>query len=314
MRTALRTSIVTAALAGALLAPAAGAAFAAPAAPAATSTKAGASPVQKIDIGDNLIAFVSNTVKEGPRAVIHVVEDGATRPKPLVSLDRSHTKEKIQGTLFALTHLESATPLLVVATDGGTEKSFPLPKGEPGVDCRSGLKKVDMGAGVMAELRVAEYGPVATLRTAGDGDAPWATLSRKEPSLPQSAGIIARIVNPSSATPVFEWKTQGGDMPMGRTSFPAFPKGCKPDYEFTNDTKPVTPKPKPSASASTPAGNKPKPAGQTSVVPKGGVAAGAVVPAEGTSDTATVAAGVGLVAAFGALGASAVLRRRRAQG
>ncbi|MFF3212207.1 hypothetical protein ACFYYB_16260 [Streptomyces sp. NPDC002886] len=307
MRTALRTSIVTAALAGALLAPAAGAAFAASAPHAAGSTKAAASPVEKIDIGDNLIAFVSNTAKEGPRAVIHIVEDGATRPKPLVSLDRSHTKEKIQGTLFALTHLESATPLLVVAKDGGTEKSFPLPKGRPGVDCRSGLKQVDMGAGVIAELRVAEYGPVASLRSAS-GDAPWATLSRKEPSLPKSAGIMARIVNPSSATPVFEWKTQGGSTPIGRTSFPAFPKGCKPNYEFANDTPPVTPKPKPST---TPA--KPKPAPQTVVVPKGPVAAGAELPVETVTDTdnsTTVAAGAGLIAVVGALGAGLFLRRR----
>uniref|UniRef100_A0AAU2JUT7 Gram-positive cocci surface proteins LPxTG domain-containing protein n=1 Tax=Streptomyces sp. NBC_00049 TaxID=2903617 RepID=A0AAU2JUT7_9ACTN len=320
MRTALRTSIVTAALAGAMLAPAAGAAFAASAPQAATSTKAAESPVKKVDIGDNLIAFVSNSVKEGPRAVIHVVDkDGTTHPKPLVSLDRSHTKESVQGTTFALTHLESATPVLVVST-GGVDKSFPLPKGEPGTDCRSELKQVDMGAGVMAELRVAEYGPVASLTSASDGGRAWATLSRKEPSLPESAGIVARIVNPSSATPVFEWKTQGGPMPTGRASFPAFPKGCKPNYEFTNDEKaqpPVTPKPKPSTTASAPADKKAQNAGQTTVVPKGPVAAGAELPVETVSDadnTTTVAAGAGLMAVFGALGASVVLRRRRAQG
>lgn len=53
---------------------------------------------------------------------------------------------------------------------------------------------------------------------------------------------------------------------------------------------------------------------QTSVVPKGGVAAGAEIAAGDTpSDTTTVAAGAGLMAVFGALGASVVLRRRRVQ-
>ncbi|MDX3540288.1 hypothetical protein PV721_39500, partial [Streptomyces sp. MB09-01] len=70
-----------------------------------------------------------------------------------------------------------------------------------------------------------------------------------------------------------------------------------------------------SAPASTPAPVKPQTAGQTSVVPKGPVAAGAELPVEtasDTGDTATMTAGAALIAAFGALGASLVLRRRRA--
>ncbi|MEJ8642773.1 hypothetical protein WKI68_17960 [Streptomyces sp. MS1.HAVA.3] len=64
-----------------------------------------------------------------------------------------------------------------------------------------------------------------------------------------------------------------------------------------------------------PAPAKPQTVGQTTVVPKGPVAAGAELPvaaAEDTDKAATWAAGVGLMAAFGALGASVHLRRRRA--
>lgn len=173
--------------------------------------------------------------------------------------------------------------------------------------CDSGLKPVDMGAGVRAELRVTANGPIASLISDPQGRA-FATLYRTEPSLPDSAGITARIVNPSSSKPVFEWKTQGGGMPVGRISFPAFPEGCKPKYSFTDGT--AAPKPKPTTA-------KPQPSGQTKVVPKGPVAAGAELPVETAADSdnsTTLAAGAGLVAAFGALGASVVLRRRRAQG
>lgn len=167
-----------------------------------------------------------------------------------------------------------------------------------------------MGAGVRAELYVTENGPKAVLFSSGD-DRAWATLDRTHPALPDSEGIIARIVNPGSATPVFEWKTQGGHSGTGRTPFPAFPQGCKPSYEFTGAEPVVKP------AAPTPAAAKPQTVGQTTVVPKGPVAAGAELPvaavaaAGDTGKAATWAGGVGLMAAFGALGASVHLRRRR---
>ncbi|MFE4635124.1 hypothetical protein ACFRJ1_17345 [Streptomyces sp. NPDC056773] len=175
--------------------------------------------------------------------------------------------------------------------------------------CDSGLKQVDMGAGVRAELRVTANGPIASLISDPQGRA-FATLYRTEPSLPDSAGITARIVNPSSSKPVFEWKTQGGGMPVGRISFPAFPEGCKPKYSFTDGTAAPKPKPKPTTTA------KPQPSGQTKVVPKGPVAAGAELPVETAADSdnsTTLAAGAGLVAILAALGTVAV-RRRRHQG
>lgn len=114
----------------------------------------------------------------------------------------------------------------------------------------------------------------------------------------------------------------GGNTLYGHASFPKLPKGCTFDYTFQKptekpqpDTKPE-PKPSPSASTghSTPTAPKPQTAGQTSVVPKGGVAAGAEIPAD-TADRTAYAAGAGLVAALGALGAGLLLRRRsRTQG
>ncbi|WP_328927298.1 hypothetical protein OG429_23860 [Streptomyces sp. NBC_00190] len=326
MRTALvlRTSIVTAALAGAMLLPAAGAAFAAS---AAAPQAAAASDDSRYEgevhaIGQGLVAVLRNK-EEGPEAWIRWVGPEWKPGDPyLVSvvakLDRTRTSDKVGDVYLELTEAESAKPVLVV-TRGGVAKSYPLPAGQAAAECRVGPKQESLGAGVSAYLYFGEYGPEAYLFHSGD-DRGFARLDRDNPALPDAQGIIVRIVNPSGAAPVLEWKTQGGaDAPFGRTSFPAFPKGCKPKYTFANDktVEPSTPAPKPSATASTPAGKKAQTTGQTTVVPKGPVAAGAELPVEtaaGTGNTATMAAGAGLIAAFGALGASVVLRRRRAQG
>ncbi|MGW6692080.1 hypothetical protein [Streptomyces sp. NPDC054961] len=68
------------------------------------------------------------------------------------------------------------------------------------------------------------------------------------------------------------------------------------------------PTPQPSA---TPAAAKPQTAGQTSVVPKGSVAAGAEIAADDTTTTAAV--GAGLVAIFAGLGTALMIRARRAR-
>ncbi|WP_327264128.1 hypothetical protein OG444_24085 [Streptomyces sp. NBC_01232] len=412
MRTALlRTAIVTAALSGAMLVPAAGAAFAAPA-PAAATAKAAASEPTKVALGDNLVAHMVNSVTEAPSVTIHVVDkDGTTHPQALVSLNRAHTTESKQGTVFALTKADTAEPVLtvtangatrsfplpkgkavpapsdnsryegrpvyvgngmvavlrnksegpeawiryvgtdwkpgddymthvvalvnreqtsdkaygasfrltgaqttapvLVVTTGGVAKSYPLPEGKAGQVCSSEVTSQDMGAGMSADLSMSPDGPRVALWTSGDDTTPWRLLNRGFPQLPESAGIIARIVNPGSAEPVFEWKTQGGPMPLGRASFPALPKGCKLNHKVTE--------PAPTTTAGTTAGTtaapapKPQTAGQTSVVPKGGVAAGAEIAAEDTDNSTTVLAGTGLAAVFAALGASVLLRRRRAQ-
>ncbi|MGW0750351.1 hypothetical protein [Streptomyces sp. NPDC002587] len=330
MRTALRTSIVTVALVGAMLVPVSGAAFAAPvtAAPVTAVLRASAaSDDSRYEgevhaIGQGMVAVLRNK-EEGPEAWIRWVGHEWKPGDPyLVSvvakLDRTRTSDKVGDVHLELTEAESAEPVLVV-TRGGVATSYPLPAGKAAADCRVGPKREALGAGVHTYLYFGEYGPEAYLFHSGD-DRGFAVLDRDNPALPDTQGIVVRIVNPSGAAPVLEWKTQGGaDAPFGRTSFPAFPKGCKPKYTFTDDktVEPGAPAPKPSATASNPAGKKAQTTGQTTVVPKGPVAAGAELPVETAADTdntTTVAAGAGLIAILGALGARLALRRRRTQG
>lgn len=311
MRTALRTSIVTAALAGAMLAPAAGAAFAAPVPHSVAGAKAAAAPVVKVDIGDNLMAHMSNTAAQGPRVSIHIVVDGVTQSTAMTVLDRSHKVFSNQGTTFTLTKAQSAEPVLTVfvATGEGvgTTRSFPLPKAEatspsPSPSkCVSAVKTVRLGEYQAAELTMSPKGPKAVVNNL-EGAPYTVTLDRTHPVSPK--GGYQRIDNPSGAKPVFRWKYETTAASFKSASFPALPKGCKPDYKITEEQG-AKPAPKP------PTGK------QTTVVPKGPVAAGAELPVETVADTdntTTLAAGAGLIAVFGALGASVVLRRRRAQG
>ncbi|MFG2879831.1 hypothetical protein ACGFYU_33290 [Streptomyces sp. NPDC048337] len=307
---ALRTSIATAALAGAMLLPAAGAAFAAPV--TAVPQTAAASDNDRnesevVAIGQGLIAVLRNQ-EEGPEASIHWVgyewKPGDAYPsKASAKLTRTSPSDKIGDVYLELTKAETANPVLVV-TRGGVAKSYPLPKSSKPVDkCVSNVERVDLGHGSVVDLTMSPEGPKAVAHGADPASTWSVTLTRTAPE-----GRDFRIVNPNGAHPVLEWWTPRANqtpIPGGRASFPALPKGCKPDYKVQDDA----PAPKPTSS--TPAPAKPQTAGQTSVVPKGGVAAGAEIAVEDTDNTATVAAGAGLVAAFGALGASVVLRRRR---
>lgn len=323
---ALRTSIVTAALAGAMLIPAAGSAFAAPVT-AAPVTAAAAAPQTAAaadndryegevhPIGQGMVAVLRNKAEEGPEAWIRYVgyewKPGDNYMVSVVSkLDRNKLSDKIGDVRLELTEAESAKPVLVV-TRAGVAKSYPLPAGKPASYCRVGPKDEALGAGVRADLYMGEYGPEAYLFNSGD-DRGFALLDRATPSLPDSAGIIVRIVNPSGAAPVLEWKTQGGSDALGRASFPVLPKDCKAKYEVA-DSKPVEkpvakPTPKPTPTTAQP---KAQTAGQTTVVPKGSVAAGAEIAAEDGDDTTTAAAGAGLVAIFAGLGTALMVRARR---
>ncbi|MFF4454824.1 hypothetical protein [Streptomyces goshikiensis] len=423
MRTALRTSIVTAALAGAMLLPAAGSAFAAPAPQAVSSTKAAASSqAKRVAINKHLVADMINSATEAPSVKVFIVnEDGTTRPKALASLDRGHTKQSVQGTVFTLTKAETAEPVLtvfengvttsfplpkgkaaaapapseddryagqvvsigngmvavlrnkaegpeawiryvgpqwkqgdpymvrvltvlnrrqttgavngvslklakadtaepvLVVTEGGASKSYPLPKGKAATpsSCVSEVKHVTVGAGGMtADLTMSPKGPKAFVYSEGPGD--WTlTLDRSYPKGPDD--YYLRIINPNSAQPVLNWKTQGGDVPVKSASFPALPEGCTFEYKVTQEQTDAKPAAKPSSAttgvttqtqAQTPV------RAQTAVVPKGSVAAGAELPVEtvaDTDDSTTLAAGAGLLAIVAALGAT-VLRRRRNHG
>ncbi|WP_327285064.1 hypothetical protein [Streptomyces sp. NBC_01205] len=324
MRSALRASIVTAALAGALLAPAA-TALAATAPQPVPSTKAAASSGDNgryegrpVYVGNGMVAVLRNAA-EGPEAWIRYVGDqwkpGDNYMVRVVALvTRQQTTASAHGASFKLTKAETAAPVLVVTTDG-VAKSYPLPEGKTGQVC-SAEKTQNIGAGMNAKLFMSPDGPRAEVWVAGE-DTAWRTLDRSFPALPESAGIIARIVNPSGAKPGFEWKTQGGGTPLGRTSFPALPKGCKLNYEVTEgqgDDKPA-PKPQPTVTvnAKPVADVKAQTGAQTVVVPRGGVAAGADFPAEDTDNSTTVAAGAGLVAIFAGLGVALMARTRRAR-
>ncbi|MFF3602514.1 hypothetical protein [Streptomyces sp. NPDC002463] len=112
------------------------------------------------------------------------------------------------------------------------------------------------------------------------------------------------IKGANTTTPKLGQRTQGGDTPYAWTAFPKLPKGCEKDT--------ATPTPAPSTTTPAPAGNTGTTTnnnGQTSVIPKGGVAAGAELSAEGDS-TALIAAGAG-AASLAAAGLGFVVLRRR---
>ncbi|MEV4429394.1 hypothetical protein AB0K23_29205 [Streptomyces sp. NPDC049602] len=142
-----------------------------------------------------------------------------------------------------------------------------------------------------------EKGPKAVLNDE-DGK-PLVTLDRAH-SADLGQGLTIRGAD--TTTPQLGQRTQGGDTPYAWTAFPKLPEGCEKD---------ATPTPAPSATTQPPAGNTGTTTnnGQTSVVPKGGVAAGAELGTEGDS-TALMAAGAG-AASLAAAGLGFVVLRRR---
>ncbi|MGW0362158.1 hypothetical protein [Streptomyces sp. NPDC002990] len=326
MRTAVRSAIATAVIAGALLAPAAGTAFAATplgtaaAAPASVPDRHSGTPVS-IDKG---LVAVLRYKSEGPEAWIRSVspdwKPGDDYMGPVMTvLDHEHRTGSVAGLKLELVAGETEHVQTLVVTKDGKSTSYPLPKGQ-GSECVTGPVQVSLGAGIEALLTTSPKGPQAELSTAGT-DKAWATLTRTAPSLPADAGIVARILNPSSAQPVLEWKVQGGDMPFGHQAFPKLRTGCGYDYTLQKPTEKPQPdpkpteKPKPSAEPSVKPSAAPQPqtTGQTSVLPKGGVAAGADVTAADTDDSTTALAGTGLAAIVAGLGAFVLHRGRRAR-
>ncbi|MFJ5828556.1 hypothetical protein [Streptomyces sp. NPDC093089] len=162
---------------------------------------------------------------------------------------------------------------------------------------------VDVGAGTGAELTMSPNGPTATFHDAGDNKQVLGKLDRNHPSLPKNAGVIARIDNPFSATPTLYTKFEGGSAKGGTHAFPKLPKGCT-----LNPVKGTTSNGATGTTGNT--GVTANNAGQTTVIPRGGVAAGAEL---GTQDdsTALAAAGAG-AASLAAAGLGFVVLRRRA--
>ncbi|MFH8623691.1 hypothetical protein ACH4A8_17570 [Streptomyces vietnamensis] len=143
-----------------------------------------------------------------------------------------------------------------------------------------------------------EKGPKAVLKD--EAGKPILTLDRDH-AADLGAGLTIKGAN--TTTPQLGQRTQGGvGVPFQWTAFPKLPKGCE------------------KGSATTPAGNTGNTGttgttgnttntGQTSVIPQGGVAAGAEFAAEGDS-TALIASGVG-AASLAAAGLGFVVLRRR---
>ncbi|MET9465160.1 hypothetical protein ABZY44_10150 [Streptomyces sp. NPDC006544] len=328
MRTAARTALATAVLAGALLAPA-GAAFAATGSAAAAASSSGAASPSvpdryagtPVSIDKGIVAVLRYR-SEGPEAWIRAVspdwKPGDTYTGDvLLTLDDEHRTGSVEGLQLKLVEGEEIHVQSLVVTKNGKTSSYELPHGQ-GSECGSEPVSQPIGAGALARLMMTPNGPVAQLEFAEEGpDAEHTSLTRAVPSLPEGAGIIARILNPSSAEPVFEWKTQGGDMPYGHAAFPKLPKGCTFDYTFQKPTQKPQPDPKPSAKPSTkpsvaPVAPRPQTGGQTTVVPKGPVAAGAEITAD-DDNSITTAAGAGLVAILLALGTTFMVRARKAR-
>lgn len=166
-------------------------------------------------------------------------------------------------------------------------------------------RTVSVGAGTKAELFMTRQGPLAEFSTADDNgrDQVFAVVDRAHPSLPKSVGIVGRIIDPKSATPSLYTQVEGGQGAKGAThAFPKLPKGC------TFETAPVGAS-KGAAATGTGTGITTH-AGQTSVIPKGAVAAGAELGTEDDS-TALLAAGAGASLTAAGLG-FLVLRRRSA--
>lgn len=328
MRTAARTSLLTVALAGALLAPAAGAAYAAApqAAPAASVSGNDRYTGTPVHIGEGLVAVLRYKA-EGPEAWIRSVPrdwkpGDSYMGEVLATLDHEHRSGTVGALKLELVAGGTEHIQTLVVTKDGKSTSYRLPKGQ-GSECQTGPVEVSLGAGLEAQLLMSPNGPEASLLTAGKAGT-WKSLNRANPSLPEDAGVIVRILNANSAAPVLEWKVQGGDMPFGHEAFPKLRTGCTYNYTLQNPTQKPQPETKPSAKPSakptvapsatpsaTPAAPKQQTAGQTSVVPKGGVAAGAEIAAQDTDDSTTALAGTGLAAILAGLGAFVLLRGRR---
>ncbi|MER7520068.1 hypothetical protein [Streptomyces sp. NPDC126499] len=155
-------------------------------------------------------------------------------------------------------------------------------------------------------------GPSAVLRKRGSA---VATVDRAHP-VDSVNGL--KIERADTLTPRFGQRTQGGDMPYRWNDFPKLPKGCvktAPSQKPTTSPSP-TPSATPSASTGTGTGTGTgTQGGQTSVVPKGGVAAGAEFGSvEQGNDTALLASGAGAAVVVAGLGLTALRRRSAARG
>ncbi|KQX58993.1 MULTISPECIES: PT domain-containing protein [unclassified Streptomyces] len=246
---------------------------------------------------------LTNDLKTGPKAVLR---DG---DEIVATVDREHRVNGTSG--LVIDRALTVRPQFGQRTQGGapyTWTSFPeLPKGcasfetpGPGPVERTGECTVTQvvpsvfGLGWSVTLtNDLRKGPKAVL--VDDNGEVAGTADRAHP-LDGHVGVTVKGAN--TLTPVLGQRTQGGDTPFRWTAFPKLPKGCGEDTAGTTtgagDTDTTTH------------------TGQTSVIPKGGVAAGAeFAPAD--DSTTLIAAGAGAAAVTAAGLGFVALRRRGAR-
>ncbi|WP_405555042.1 hypothetical protein [Streptomyces sp. NBC_01171] len=156
-----------------------------------------------------------------------------------------------------------------------------------------------IGAGTEALVTISPSGPSVQFQDAGDTKLLPYTLNRLHPKLPASAGFLAEILDPNSTHPRLRTNMEGGGHPATVQDFPKLPSGCSFAYPTTST----------GSTGSTGTGNTGATStNQTTVVPKGSVAAG--YESTGTGN-APVLMAVGGAAAAGAAGIGFVVLRRR---
>ncbi|MER7761595.1 hypothetical protein [Streptomyces sp. NPDC097619] len=248
MRTATRSALSAALLAGALLVPAASATAAgsgsapskAPASPAVSAAARGAASAvgtepltesrylgQAVAIGNGIVAVLRNNDKSGPEAWLRYVGPNWTPADTYMVrveglLDTRTPAQRLRGLKTALVKLDSARPELKVTKDGSTKVAtykLPVRNSDHGRGCVSQVTRTSIGAGAFADLTTSTKGPRAVIREWAEPTGTVAVIDRDH-----SPVAYARILKADSAKPVFEWRTQPGT--PGRLAFPKLPQGC----------------------------------------------------------------------------------------
>ncbi|MFF9583110.1 hypothetical protein [Streptomyces achromogenes] len=233
-RALLTASVLLTALGTTAVLPAA-TASATPAVQAAKATPkpdpAGRYAGKAVAIGKDMVAVLRNDPKAGgPEAWIRAVpahwrSGDAYMGRTLAKLDRGHVTATQRGLALRLVDAKGSKPALRVTGAKGGPRTFALPKaGTPDARGCTVITERFIGAGTVAVLSNGLNGPSAFFKDAGDGTRFAGVVNRAHPSLPASAGFLARIIDPNGAAPKLRTNMEGGGHPASTTPFPA--PGC----------------------------------------------------------------------------------------
>ncbi|MEU9475595.1 hypothetical protein [Streptomyces sp. NPDC048191] len=186
---------------------------------------------EAVAIGQDMVAVLRDDPRAGgPEAWIRAVpahwrQGDAYMYRVLTRLDQAHGTARERGLSLSLVGAGGSAPVLrVTSAEGGTH-TFPLPRaGTPDARGCTLVQESSIGAGTVAVLSNGPRGPEAFFKNAGDGTRVAGVVDRAHPALPESAGFVARIVNPYGPNPELLTTMEGGGHPAGTTDFPA--PGC----------------------------------------------------------------------------------------